>query len=262
MRRIPAIGLAVGVMVGWLAIPTLARAGIWVTLAAGVPGGSTPTSEAEFWFDSPHGPQVAITQLTGGLTAEARTGGGGVFFGGGGTPVLLNLADGSAYVASGSPSDALLDRGPKGGSAGTRASAAPEAGATVPPDAALLGINVSDPKDNGSRSLTATVTDAAGNLLGTGSLDIPADGSFVLGLGQGTNTDPSPDPVDPGPIDPPPTDDGGNPPVQNPPPVDNNPPPNTGSGGPVAATPEPSTAVMVGLGGLAAGTWRLRRRMK
>jgi hypothetical protein len=228
-----------------------------VTLAAGLPGGSAPTSETEFWFDSPHGPPlVAINQLSGGVTAEAVTGGGNTLFGGVGTPVVLNLADGSAYVASGSPPDAAKTRGPGGGSSGTPATAAPVAGGTIPTDATLLGIALAEPDAAGNRSLTATVTDATGNPLGSGTIGIPGDGWWVLGLTPGDGT--TPPPVDPPPSNPPPTDPppSEEPPPSNPPP--GNPPPT--DGGPVA-TPEPSTLVLVGIGGLAAGVYRRRARL-
>ena len=150
-------------------------------------------------FDNPHAPNIAVTQLSGGVTAEATTGGGSSFFGGVGTPVLLNLADGSAYLASGSaPLGAKTAGGPP-------ASAAPSAGGNVPSNAALFGVNLAE-SNNGSRTLTATVTDSSGNKLGTGSIDVPDGGWWVLGL---TPSVPLPDP---GPLDPPPID--------NPPPVD------------------------------------------
>lgn len=241
MRRAPAWVVAVGVLVVWVAAPATARAGVWLTLAAGVPGSATPTSDAaDVWFDTPHGPpQVAVNQLAGGLTATAATGGGNTFFGGAGLPVLLNLADGSAYLAGGSPPAAATSRGPGGGSLGSLASAAPVAGGSVPAGAALLGINVAEPGANGSRALTATVTDGNGNQLATGSLVVPDGGWWVLGLSPGANTVPTP-------TEPPPTDPGPPPP----------PPPSGGS----VATPEPSTLVLVGLGGLAVHGWRRLRQ--
>jgi hypothetical protein len=256
MRRAPAWVVAVGVVVAWAATSSPAQAvGVWVTLAAGLPGGSSPSDSSEFWFDSPHAPpQVAVNSLTGGTTAQATTGGGNAFFGGAGTPVLLNLADGSAYIASGNPPSSATTRGPGGGSAGTPASAAPVAGGTVPSDAALLGINLADPGANGSRSLAAAITNANGAPLGTGTIVVPAGGWWVIGLTPGANTTPPPNdppPSDPPPVTPPPTDP---PPVT--PPVD--PPPSTGGGDP-AATPEPATIILVGIGGIAAHAWRRLR---
>src|SRR5829696_7017376 len=85
MRRTPA--LAVGMVIAWVCGSGVARAGVWLTLAAGAPGSSTATQSQEFWFDTPHGPPVvAISQLAGGLTAETGTAGGTTFFGGAATP--------------------------------------------------------------------------------------------------------------------------------------------------------------------------------
>ena len=258
MRRAPAWIAAVGVLLGGTtAAPPAQGATVWVTLAAGVPGNATPTSDAEFWFDTPHSPaQVAINEISGGVSATATTGGGMTFFGGAGTPVLLNLADGSAYVAGGSPPAAAKTAGAGGGSA---ASAAPAAGGKVPSDAALLGINVAEPGAAGTRALTATVTDSLGNPLGTGSLTIPDGGWWVLGLSPGAimtppPTDPPPATDPPPVVDPGPGTGGGDPPIT--PPIS----PNSGGGGngPVA-TPEPSTFVLIGVGGFAIRLWRRAR---
>jgi len=254
MRRTSAWVVVVGVLAAWACPPAAARAGVWVTLAAGVPGGS-PTSDGQFWFDSPHAPpQVAITALTGGATATATTGGGSTFFGGAGVPVLLDLGNGSAYVAGGDPSQANVASGLAGGGTGPASSVAPVAGGEIPSAAALLGIALGDPAADGSRALTATVTDGAGGALGTGSITLPDGGWWVLGLTPGANTPPGPidpPPPPPGPIDPPPG------PVDPPPPPPP-PPPGPGDGGPVA-TPEPSTLVLVGIGTLAAGVVRRKR---
>lgn len=240
MRRAPAWLAAIGILIGWLAEPAAAHAAsVWVTLAAGLPGAETPASTSDFFFDNPHAPNLAVTELSGGVTAEATTGGGSSFFGGVGTPVLLNLADGSAYLASGSAPIGAKTAG------GTPASAAPSAGGSVPSNAALFGVNLAEPS-NGSRTLTATVTDSSGNKLGTGSIDVPDGGWWVLGL---TPNVPLPDP---GPIDPPPID---NPPVD--PVPGTTPPPVPTSGGPVA-TPEPGTLLMAAIGGAAIHAWRRR----
>ncbi|MDB5309760.1 MAG: hypothetical protein JWO38_3962 [Gemmataceae bacterium] len=251
MRRSPAGVVAVGVLVGLAAWPSATRAGVWVTLAAGLPGGSTPTSDSEFWFDSPHAPPlVALDKLAGGTTAQATTGGGKVFFGGDGTPVLLNLADGSAYVASGTPPAAATSRGPNGGGAGTPASAAPVAGGTAPSTAALLGVTLAQPDAAGARGLTASVTDPTGTVLGTGHVTIPADGWWVLGLTPGTKTTPNTGGTGGG------GGTGGTPDAED---IENPDPP---PGGRPVVAPEPATLVLVGFGGVAASAWRRARRVK
>lgn len=250
MRRLTACVMAVGVLAGWVASPATAQAGVWVTLAAGVAGGSAPSVEGEFWFDSPHGPPlVAVNQFNGGAVIEAQTGGGSVFFGGAGTPVLLNLSDGSAYVAGGTPPDSAKYRGP-GGASGSPASASPSAGGTLPTDASLLGITQSDPS-LGQQTLTATVTDSLGNSLGSGTINLPTgDNWWVIGLTPGDKIPTDPGPTDPGPTDPGPTD---------PEPVPS-PPMNNGGSGSVT-TPEPSTVALVGIGGTAVGLYRRLKRV-
>jgi len=240
MRRAPAWIAAIVVLAAWLALPPAAVAApVWITLAAGLPGSASPTDSSEFWFDNPHGPPlVAINELTGGVRAEATTGSGSSFFGGVGTPVLLNLANGSAFVAGGSPPAAAKTAGAGGGSP---ASAAPVAGGTVPSNAALLGINLADPT-NGVRSLTATATDSLGNPIGTGSLAVPQNGWWVLGLSPGSDNTPV-DPVtipDPGPTKEPSTV-----------------PPTTPSSN--VATPEPSTWILAAIGGAAGQAYRRHR---
>jgi hypothetical protein len=273
--------MTIGVLAVLAALPATARAGVWVTLAAGVAGSSAPSVESEFWFDTPHGPPlVAVNQFNGGSILEASTGGGSVFFGGAGTPVLLNLSDGSAYIAGGTPPDSAKYPAP-GGTTGTPASVAPAAGGTLPSDAALLGITQSDPT-LGPQSLTATVTDSLGNQLGTGTIDLPSgDNWWVLGLTPGDNNPPTgpgpidpaptdPEPTNPGPTDPEPTNPGPtDPEPTNPGPTDPEPPlpppANHGGGGAGGGgsvnTPEPSTAVLVGLGGAAVGLYRRLKRV-
>lgn len=243
MRRAPAWIAAIIVLAAWLALPPAAGAApVWITLAAGLPGSATPTDSSEFWFDNPHGPPVvAVNQLTGGVTAEATTGSGSSFFGGVGTPVLLNLADGSAFVAGGSPPAAAKTAGAGGGSP---ASAAPVAGGTVPSNAALLGINLADPT-NGTRNLSAKVTDSLGNPLGTGSLAVPQNGWWVLGLSPGTDSPP---------VVPVPTPDS-NPPKE-PAVVPPTTPPSSG-----VSTPEPSTLILAAIGGAAVQAYRRHRSL-
>jgi hypothetical protein len=219
---------------------TAKAAGVWVTLAAGLPGSATPTDSSEFQFDNPHGPMVAVNSFTGGGIAEAATGGGSSFFSGVGTPVLLNLANGSAYIASNGTPDGAKSAG------GTPASAGPVPGGSVPSSAALLGVDVA-PTNSGSK-LTASVTDGNGNSLGSGSVNIPQNGWWVLGLNPNDPTQPTP-PSDPG-SPPPPSDP--NPPTIPPPSTT---PPGTGP----MATPEPATFVLAVIGGAAAQLWRRSR---
>ena len=270
MRRAPTLVVVGGVVLVLALAPAVGRAGIWVTLASGLAGSSSPSAGTEFWFDTPHGPPpVAINQLGGGVTAEAGTGGGTTFFSGAATPLMLNLSDGSAYIAGGpAPDSAKVPGGSRGGSG---ASAAPLTGGTIPSGAALLGITVSDPDATGKTTLTAAATDSTGANLGSGTIDVPGGGYWVIGLapgdksGTGGGTGGGTDGGntggntggDPGPPAPPP------PPPPSPPPTNNPPPAGEGggsSGGPT--TPEPSTAVLLGLGAGLAGMWsaRLRRR--
>jgi hypothetical protein len=256
MRRVPGWVWAAGVAVA-LGAAGPARAGIWVSLAAGLPGSSAPSAEADLWFDSPHAPPfVAVTAVPG--TLEAGTAGGTVSFGGLATPLLLNLGDGSAYIAGGpAASDAQKGRGPKGGAAGGRASGAPLVNAEIPDTAALLGLQLADPDVTGARDLIATFTNMTGVVIATGTVTVPDGGYYVLNLGPDaapTPTEPTPTeptPTEPTPTEPTPTEPVPTPPVPTPP-VDNP--------GPVA-TPEPSTLALVAVGGLAAtGARRLRGR--
>lgn len=255
MRRIPVWVWAVGVAVACAGPPGRAAAGVWVTLAAGLPGATAPAADADLWFDTPHAPPfVAVTSVPG--SVEAGTAGGSSFFGGLGLPVLLNLSDGSAYLAGGGAPDAARTRGPAGAGAGTRASAGPVTNATVPSTAALLGLTLGEPNAAGAKSLTATLTDAAGATLGTGTVAVPDGGWYVVGLGPTTDTPPPPV-VDP-PTPPPPVVD---PPV-TPPTTDPVPPTTPSPGDHPVATPEPAAIVLVAAGGAAAGVARRFRGRK
>ncbi|HEX4612457.1 MAG TPA: hypothetical protein VH092_29960 [Urbifossiella sp.] len=230
-------GAAIGVVVALTYSPPVGRAD-WLTLTSGVRGSSDPTAASEFWFDSPHAPPVvAVTQVTDGGTVRATTGGGTTYFGGLGTPVLLNLAGGSAYLAGGDPPAGATGRGPGGGSAGPLSSAAPQAGGSVPSGAALLGLGFAGPGGDGSRGLTATVTDGGGTVLGTGTLAVPDGGWWVVGLGPGRQPA-----SDPGPGDPTPE------PVPDPPP------------GTVPGVPEPAAVALIASGVAAVVLPPLRRR--
>ena len=67
MRRATACGVVVGVLAAFAAMPSSARAaeGFWTTIAAGAAGSAEPSDYTEFWFESPHGPPIAVTQLIG-----------------------------------------------------------------------------------------------------------------------------------------------------------------------------------------------------
>jgi hypothetical protein len=256
MRRLTAWWVGVAVTIGWALSPSPARAadGFWVTLAAGL-GSAGATSNNEFWFDTPHGPPpIALTELSGGASAQASTGGGDVYFGGAGTPILLNTTDGAAYVSGGGPPAGAVTAATKGNKL---ASGGPTAGGALPSDAALLGIKLGEPDTGGARGLTAALTDPNGNPLGSGSVLVPDGGWWIVGLTPGATT--TPGPVDPPVIDPPPVDPPSEPPSE-PGPV--GPPGPLPTGGPVSATPEPSAGVLVALGGLSAGLWRRLSRRK
>ena len=191
MRWQPTLVLMCGV---WVGLPTVGYAsGLWITLAAGIPGSSTPMATSDFQIES--STFLAVNQLTGTGIVHAGTGGGDTFFGGLGTPVLLNLADGSAYLAAGAPPLGTLNRGPGGTSAGVASTIAPTAGGAIPSNAALLGVTVAGPGLDGSRLLNASIVDGGGNSLGAGGLVVQDGGWWVIGLG------PVADPPNPGPVD-------------------------------------------------------------
>ena len=67
MRRATACGLVVGVLAVLAAIPSSAGAaeGFWTTIATGAAGAAEPSDYTEFWFESPHGPPLAVTHAYG-----------------------------------------------------------------------------------------------------------------------------------------------------------------------------------------------------
>ncbi len=259
MRRAPAWLILIGMLSGWVFAPGSARAadGFWVTLAAGLAGSDTASASNEFWFDTPHGPPViGVNKLSVGSNVEAATGGGNVFFSGVGTPVLLNTSNGAAYVATaGAPKSAKTASG-KGSSLAT---GEPEAGGVLPADAALLGITLADPDAAGVRTLTASLTDAAGNPLGMADVGVPTGGWWVIGLTPGAVDDPEPGPgpiVDPVPGGGSGSGSGDPDPTPDPEPEEEVPLPPPGNGGGPVATPEPTTFMLMGLGGMTFGVWR------
>jgi hypothetical protein len=251
MRRAPALVVVVGVMVGWTGLPARAQAqtdGFWVSLASGVAGGSTSSGYSEFWFDSPHAPPIAVTQVTGAGTVQATTGGGSTFFSGVGTPVLIPATDGYATLSSSGssfPSSAL----PRF-AGGTQASGAPQGGGTIPTNANQLSLNLSNPATNGSEVLSVSVTNPSGTALGQTNVTVPNNGWWVVGLGPDTQSPPT-NPI------------GGGGGIGTPIPVPTAPGPSGasgGNGGGSVTTPEPASVVLFGFGGLTAAGWRLRRR--
>jgi hypothetical protein len=252
MRRATACFVLVGIAILATERPVRAATdGFWVSVAAGAAGASTPSDYQEWWFDTPHGPPpVAVTQLNG-TNVQATTAGGSSFFNAGAVPVALHPTDGYAYLAGGNaPGD--LSQALKRQMAGGRglASTTPDATATAPPSGSnLLSINKSDPTANGSSTLTVGLTDPNGNSLGGGSVTVPDNGWWVIGLGPNpqdtTPPTPTPDPIP----TPTPTPDPDPTPVPVPTP------------GPVA-TPEPATLLLAGIGGMGACGWQFIRRRR
>jgi hypothetical protein len=252
MRRATACGVVVGVLAVLTAMPSAAQAveGFWASIAAGAAGAAQPSDYTEFWFDSPHGPPIAVTQLSG-TTAQAVTGGGTTFFSPAGTPVLLPTSDGYATLTN--PDVANGSGGLPKFAGGTQASGAPLTAQPVPETSNSLSIAKGEAAADGSSVLTVGVTDPNGNPLGSGQVTVPDGGWWVIGIGPGEK-DVQP-PPDPDPIG------GGEDPPPEPVPPGGGSGGNTGGGGGPVATPEPATVVLVGLGGLSlAGFRRLRRR--
>ena len=246
MRRATAWGVVVGVLAVWTATPSAARAdGFWASIAAGAAGASAPSDYTEFWFDSPHAPPIAVTQLTG-TTAQAITGGGTTFFSPAGTPVLLPTNNGYATLTN--PDVANGSGGLPRFAGGTQASGAPITAQPVPLSSDRLSVGLGDAGADGSRVLTVGVTDPNGNSLGHGQATLPNGGWWVIGIGPGekdSSPPPTPDPVgggtggDPGPTGPRDGGSGGN----------------TGGGGPLA-TPEPASVVLLAMGGASFAAYR------
>lgn len=218
----------------------IARAGfISVLLSAGENGVSTASASGNFQFTNPaDSPQLAINDLAGTGMIQAGTGGGVSFFNLGGVPVVLSVADGSAFIASsGAPAGAIPSTG--------LGSIAPEAGGTIPTDAALLSLSLSDA--TGGPVLTLSVTDAGGDVLGSGQVSVPAGGWWAIGLTSDGGARP--------PVEEPPVIE---PPVVIPPVVE---PPVLPSDPPTAATPEPTTLALAAIGLPLAGAALGRKRL-
>ncbi|MCS7021314.1 MAG: PEP-CTERM sorting domain-containing protein [Gemmataceae bacterium] len=282
MRRVLARAVAWGILLTlgftW-SMPAYAD-GFWITLAAGLSGASVPSDYNEFWFDSQHGPPLAIVSLNGSFTAQATTGGGATLFSPLGTPVLLPTHDGYATVtpSSGNLGNPSIPSGALPRFAGTPpASGAPLTGLPVPPDSPRLSVGLSPPASDGSRVISVDVTDPNGNPLGSGQVTVPGGGWWVIGLGpdtnghgggheqppantpgdqQGDNPGTSPPDSLPPPWDSDDNPDGGAPPLGGAP---GSMPPYPDDPGP-ATTPEPGSVLMVALGGITVAGWRRRRR--
>ncbi len=267
MRRISS-GVAIGLI--WLAggLEAPARAeGFWVSLAAAAANSAVPSDYQEFWFDTQHGPPLAIVTLSGIPSAQATTGGGTTVFSPLGTPVLLPT-DGYSTIRS---SNQLGGDVPPGAiprfAGGNQASGPPQTGLPVPADANRLGISVTPPAADGSRVVTVDVHDPQGNWIGSGQVTVPDGGWWVIGLGPGNDA---------------PTGNGGNPPEPPPillPPSNNDDPandndvdgeviiishppapPEMSPGDNALVTPEPNSIVMAALGGASVALYRRTRR--
>jgi hypothetical protein len=156
----------------------------WMTLTIGQFKVADPVSASTVWFDFPNGQAVlAVNRVTGVGTVRAASAGGAVFFGGLGTPVVLDLSDGSASLSGGNLPAGVNPESSLGMTNGKAASAVPLAGSSIPSNAVLLDISYSDVRVDGARYLTAAVTNRAGGTLGSTTLAVPTDGWWVLGFG-------------------------------------------------------------------------------
>lgn len=207
-----------------------ARAGfISVALTAGAAGSAGPSFSGGFQFTNPTGsPEIGISDLVAAGSAQANTAGGSAFFAGPGLPIVVSISDGVAVISSaGAPAGAV----PSGG----LSSVAPTAPDTIPTGAAVLGVSLSDAA-GGTQTLSVSVTNGLGSELGRGTVAVPEGGWWVIGLSPEAEVLP---PV----VDPPVT-----PPVVVRPVTP-----------PTAATPEPATLVLAGLGLPLIGAARLLR---
>lgn len=237
MRWLQRGAALLAVVASWAGLPAVCEAG-WIMLTSGQSGSARPTDLYEFWYGSSATPPLlAIDTVSGAGTVQAVTGGGTSFFNGLGTPVLLNLSDGSAYLAGGSPPAGATARGPEGTTAGPPASAAPQAGVPIPSDSTRLGI-VLAPSGAGAQVLTASVLGADQAVLGSGSVVVPEGGWWVLGLGSGQQPTPAPLP------EPTPT------PVPEPAPTPS----------PAPGVPEPGAMALAGSGVFLVLPWLRRNR--
>jgi hypothetical protein len=171
--------------------------------------------------------------------------------------VLLPTSDGFATLTN--PDVANGSGGLPRFAGGTQASGAPLTAQPVPADSNKLSASLGAAADNGSRVLTVGVTDPNGNPLGSGQVTLPDGGWWVIGIGPGQPDGQTPPPVDPGPIGGG-GDDGGNPIPDPPPPDTGGNGGNTGGPGGPVATPEPATAMLLGLGGATLAIYRRLRR--
>lgn len=238
----------VGILAAFTCLPSVCRGG-WITLTSGLSGTATPSSGAsDLWYSTSPGipPGVAVTQVSGIGSIQATTGGGTIYFGGLGTPVYFNLADGTAYLTGGELPPGAIARSPSGIAAGALASTTPQSGISVPSSSTRLGLNFENQGIGNGRSLTVSVSDSGGANLGKGTLAIPENGWWVLGLGPDQPLKPDPGPIDDS------DGDSGAEPIPVPVPTPN----------PTPGVPEPSTLALasLALAGLGLTALRTRRR--